>query len=133
MMTESPDIYSKIAEKYQLSIEEVREAVIYFWREGVKRSLERVDSSEIYVNKLGSYKIKDYRIPYVMPSIMHLIEREGMSPDNLEYFTFLRDRLTIIANQVKEKKLKRTEFRELYKQNSRDISQQTQDLGGSEK
>lgn len=132
-MTESPDIYSKIAEKYQLSIEEVREAVIYFWREGVKRSLERVDSSEIYVNKLGSYKIKDYRIPYVMPSIMHLIEREGMSPENLEYFTFLRDRLTIIANQVKEKKLKRSEFRELYKQNSRDISEQTQDLGGSEK
>lgn len=133
MMTEASDIYPKLAEKYNRTIEEIREIVIYFWRQGVKRSLERIDSSEIYINRLGSYKIKEYRIPYVLPSIMHLAELDSMGEETKEYFTFLRDRLNQIQEQVKEKKLKKKQFRELHKQDSGDISEQKVDLGGTEK
>ena len=128
-MTEAGDIYPVLAEKYGLTVEQVRNIIIYFWRNGVKRSLENMVSDEIYVSKLGSFKIKDWKLKYSIPISYALSKRENLHERNIEYFTKLNTQLIEIEKVVQSKNEKYSEFS---KKNSRDIQKQDSDIRGSE-
>lgn len=140
MMTEASNIYSRLAVKYNLTEEQVRSAIIYFWRTGVKRSLESIINPEIYINKLGSFKMKDWKLKYVIPSSLALSERLGQHEKNLEYFKLLNERLQEVEKQIIEKRKKLAEFRnhkkdqeynEYIEKHSKDIRKQETNLGRS--
>lgn len=130
MVTQPSDMYPKLAEKYSIPVEQVRDIIIYFWRSGVKRSLEELINTEIYINNLGSYKIKTFKLPYIIPSAIDKAEQLDQAEFNIEYFQFLRERLLILQQMIEEKKKQKKEFRELYQKDSRDISEQKKDMGG---
>lgn len=133
MATQPFEIYEKLSKKYDVPVETVRDVVIWFWRNGVKRSLEGVVNSEIYINRLGSFKIKSYKVPYVIPSVNLLLDKYKDNERNLDYFTGLKDRLIAIQSMIDEKKQRSKEFYELLRANSTDISKQETNLGGPEK
>lgn len=128
-MTEASDIYKILAEKHNLTVEQVREAVIFFWRKGVKRSLESMTSDEIYIPKLGSFKIKDYKLKYVIPQSLELSKRGGAHERSVEYFTMLNYRLIEIKKQIEEKEKRYNEF---LKQHPNYILKSPPNMGGSE-
>lgn len=131
MMTEPSHIYPKLSGKYGLSEETIRNIIIYFWRSGVKRSLESMINKEIYINKLGSFEIKDWKLKYVIPMSYLLSQRIDVHERNTEYFTLLNEQLIKIEKDIKEVELKNQEFNEL-KKNSRDIQEPQEDMGRPE-
>lgn len=131
-MTDPSDIYQRLSDKYSLPIEQVRASIVYFWRSGVKRSLENMVSDEIYINKLGSFKIKDWKLRYAIPMSTALSKRSNMHERNIEYFTKLSIQLVELNKIIEARKLKNKEFREANKQNSGDFQQQAPDMGRPE-
>ncbi len=127
-MTEGSDLYGKIAEKYGLRMEQVREAVIYFWRTGVKRNLELMVSNEIYIPKLGSFKIKDYKLKYVIPHSYNLSIRPDLHERTAEYLTALNKNLIEVQKLIKEREDRYNEF---LKQHPEYLPKSQTDLGRS--
>lgn len=132
-MTEASDIYPLIAEKYGLSVEQVRSSIIYFWRTGVKRNLEAMINPEIYINKLGAFKIKDWKLKYAIPSSYEISQRPDLHERSVEYFSTLNTRLISVNELIEKKKNKNKDFRELTKSNSRNISESETDMGRTPK
>lgn len=132
MITQPADIYKRLAEKYNLPVETIRNAVNYFWLDGVKRSMETLINSEIYINRLGSFEIKAYKVDKVIGTLREQLARPDV-PENLqEHRQLLLDNLIRIKEDLEKIKNAKKDFNELYKQDSRDIQEQAPDMGGVE-
>ncbi len=125
-MTEAPEIYKVLAEKHNLTVEQVREAIIYFWRMGVKRGLENMVNNEVYIPKLGSFVIKEYKLKYVIPQSYDMSIRSDIHERNAEYFAALNTRLKNIQKLIEERDEKYNEF---LKHNPQYIPKQAPDMG----
>lgn len=133
MITDPNTLYEKIAEKYDLTEDQVKQAIVYFWRSGVKRSLENIVSDEIYISKLGSFKIKDWKLKYAIPVSQSVLETDLKHEKTREYFSFLYNQLSAIDNKIKEKKFKKKEFKKNVKSHPGNIQEPPTDNGGVEK
>lgn len=128
MITEPSMFYEQIANKYGITVEQAREIIIYFWRNGVKRGIESEITDEVYINRLGSFKIKDYKLKYAIPDAKRTATHEGLHEKTVEYLNQLVYNLEQIDNLIKEKEKKYNEFIE---QNSRDIQKSPSNMGGA--
>lgn len=122
MITQPLALYEKLSQKYNLPVDTIREIIIFFYREGVKRAMENMENPEIYIDKLGSFKIKEYKLKYVIPESLHKAENRSYELIKNYYYDMHEKLLKIqkMVEQIKEEKLK---FNEINKTNSRDISQ----------
>lgn len=130
-MTEASGIYAKLAQKYNLTEEQIRTVIIYFWRTGVKRNLESMISPEIYINKLGSFKLKDWKLRYTIPSSYAKSKEPDIHERLVEYFSFLNERLIILEQALIDRKNRKIKFKEDVREDSRDIQESEADLGRS--
>jgi len=131
MITQPQELYTRIAKKHGVSEELVREIMVYFWRYGVKRSMENMENHEIFINKLGSFKIKDYKLKYAIPEAL---KRAELSKYEIikSYYYELYEKLQNIEKRIYNLKQEKQKFNEFNKQNPRNISQSQTDLGGTE-
>jgi ketol-acid reductoisomerase len=130
-MTEDPNkFYETLATHFELTVEEVRQILYFFWRQGVNKCLNEFTSHELYIAKLGSFKVKDYKIKYEIPRVEENIKNGVYHQESIPYMTDYMSHLARMDKIFKELKEERKKFNELNKQTSRNISEQNQNLGG---
>ena len=84
---------------------------------------------EIYINKLGSFKIKEWKLKFALPASEIMYNRPGIHERNKEYFEMLNERLKNIDSLLKERKEK---FNEFIRENPRNIQESKTNNGGFE-
>lgn len=127
MTTHPVDLYPKIAEKFGISVDLVKEIVDFFYKDGLKNDKANFASNEIYVAGLGSFEVKEFKVKHFLRNLTAKIETEEKYQS--EKFKIIQDNLIRIINQIEDIKTKKKEFNEFYRQTSRDIPEQEENLG----
>jgi hypothetical protein len=132
MITDYRDLYKQLAEKYNLTFEGTREAINYFWKHGVKRSIEKMVNQEVYISKLGSYKVKEYKIKYSIRDLKSYFNSPKFKEYHREHLTILLRQLEALQEQFNSINQDKKTFNELNGKTSRNLQEPKADLGGTE-
>lgn len=132
MMTEPSILYEELSQKYNLSPEIIKEAVLFFWNHGVKTAIQEMVNQEIYINKLGSFKVKEYKIKYAVAKAQDQLKYTTIDLEKRALVENALNKLSNLQEQIQIINQEKNYFNEFVRKDSRDIQEQAPDLGGTE-
>jgi len=129
-MTTTPNaFYEELSKKYNLTIEEVRQVLYFFWRRAVAKNVDECTSHELYIPRLGSFKLRDYKTQDIITKLKVGFESGFyVGTPREEPNRILLNNLIKATETLEKIKEDKAIFNEL--KHSRDIQKQRQDLGG---
>lgn len=126
MITEPSALYAKLAKTHGIEVEHIKDLMFFVWRTGVREAVIDFKSPEIYIQGLGSFKVKGYKLKYTIPQVQNMEKK----PELLDHYERLLSNLTRVQSELDSIAQDKAKFDEA--KHSRDIRKQEQDMGGTE-
>lgn len=115
-------INKKVSESLDLDLELVKAINISFW-DKTKEAINNLENTELYLNTLGSFKIKDWRVrPMIKYYTIALNSLEEQGKGGLEYLQYTEaldrfNKINTILEKVIVKENKKLKIKDEYIQN----------------